>query len=226
MSTSPAGSVAAPLRLARSGLRLRHWPGWLAEAPALLPRLRSEVPWRQETIQVWGKRHPVPRLTCWMGDGGAVYRYSGLLLQPEPWTPLVSDLRQRVEAAAGGRFDAVLLNLYRDGHDRMGWHADDEPELDPEAPIASLSLGASRRFQLRSLRRGENGRRETVGLDLGDGDLLLMDPPTQRHWQHQLPARRGVQAPRLNLTFRRLLRSARLAAGASAPVSGRHLPTQ
>jgi alkylated DNA repair dioxygenase AlkB len=190
------------------GLRLRHWPGWLAEAPALLPRLRSEVPWRQETVSVWGRSHLVPRLTCWMGDAGASYRYSGLLLQPEAWTPLVSGLRERVEEAAGCRFHAVLLNLYRDGHDRMGWHADDEPELDSEAPIASLSLGASRCFQLRSQRRGEDGRRETVALVLGDGDLLLMDPPTQRHWQHQLPARRGVRASRLNLTFRRLTRFA------------------
>ena len=186
------------------GLRLRHWPGWLAEAPELMPRLRREVPWRQETVTVWGRTHLVPRLTCWMGDPGATYRYSGLLLLPEAWTPLVSALRQRVEEAAGCRFHAVLLNHYRDGHDRMGWHADDEPELDPEAPIASLSLGATRCFQLRPRRPGDDGRRETIALDLGNGDLLLMDPPTQRHWQHQLPARRGVRTPRLNLTFRRL----------------------
>jgi alkylated DNA repair dioxygenase AlkB len=203
------------------GLCLRHWPGWLAEAPQLLPLLSDEVPWRQESITVWGRRHRVPRLTCWMGDAGAAYRYSGLLLQPEPWTPLVSGLRQRVEAVAGCRFHAVLLNLYRTGDDRMGWHADDEPELDPAATIASLSLGATRRFQLRSLRRGEDGRRETIALDLGDGDLLLMDPPTQRHWQHQLPARRGVRAPRLNLTFRRLIRTGRLEAGATAPAACR-----
>jgi alkylated DNA repair dioxygenase AlkB len=191
-----------------AGPHLRHWPGWLVEAPALLPRLLGEVPGRQETVSVWGRSHRVPRLTCWMGDAGAVYRYSGLLLQPEAWSPLVSGLRRRVEAAAGCRFHAVLLNFYRDGHDRMGWHADDEPELDPEAPIASLSLGATRCFQLRPKRRGEDGRRETIALDLGDGDLLLMDPPTQRHWQHQLPARRRLRAPRLNLTFRRLDRSA------------------
>ncbi len=203
------------------GLRLRHRPGWLAEAPELLPRLSAEVPWKQETVTVWGRSHRVPRLTCWMGDAGAVYRYSGLLLQPQAWTPLVSGLRQRVEEAAGCRYHAVLLNLYRDGDDRMGWHADDEPELDPAATIASLSLGATRRFQLRSRRPGEDGRRETVGLDLGDGDLLLMDPPTQEHWQHQLPARRGVRTARLNLTFRRLARSGRLEAGAPAPASRR-----
>ncbi len=214
-----AGGNCVNLRL--PGLCLRHWPGWLAEAPQLLPLLSDEVPWRQESITVWGRRHRVPRLTCWMGDAGAAYRYSGLLLQPEPWTPLVSGLRQRVEAVAGCRFHAVLLNLYRTGDDRMGWHADDEPELDPAATIASLSLGATRRFQLRSLRRGEDGRRETIALDLGDGDLLLMDPPTQRHWQHQLPARRGVRAPRLNLTFRRLIRTGRLEAGATAPAACR-----
>lgn len=203
MSLLP-GIAAAPLRLTRPGLRLCLWSGWLADAPDLLPRLHGEIPWRQETISVWGRSHPVPRLTCWMGEAGAVYRYSGLRLTPEPWTPLVRSLSRRVEEAAGCRFHAVLLNLYRDGDDRMGWHADDEPDLDPEAPIASLSLGATRRFQLRSLRPDEDGRRETIGLDLGDGDLLLMGAPTQRHWQHQLPRRRGVRTPRLNLTFRRL----------------------
>lgn len=191
----------SPGLIRRPGLRLRHWRGWLAEAPQLLPRLRDAVPWRQEAITLWGRRHPLPRLTCWMADPGCSYRYSGLLQVPEPWQPQLIRLRRRVEAEAGCRFNALLLNLYRDGHDRMGWHADDEPELDPTAPIASLSLGASRCFQLRS-RQPVGGRRQTVGLDLGDGDLLVMDPPTQQHWLHQLPARRRLREPRLNLTFR------------------------
>jgi alkylated DNA repair dioxygenase AlkB len=113
----------------------------------------------------------------------------------------VLQLKARLEEQAGWRFNSLLLNLYRDGRDRMGWHADDEPELDPQAPIASLSLGAARDFQLRP-RRPVDEERATLTLALGDGDLLLMEAPTQQHWQHQLPARRRVSEPRLNLTFR------------------------
>ena len=100
-------------------------------------------------------------------------------------------------------FNGVLLNLYRDGRDAMGWHADDEPELDPAAPIASLSLGASRTFRLRP----RQGGAQPLSLELSEGDLLVMDPPTQRHWQHALPRRLRQREPRLNLTFRRLAAS-------------------
>jgi hypothetical protein len=159
------------------------------------------VPWKQEQISLWGRRHPLPRLTCWVADPGCGYRYSGLEQRIEPWTPSLERLRSQLHRTLGCRFNALLLNLYRDGSDRMGWHADDEPELDPDAPIASLSLGATRCFQLRP-RRPIDGLRQTLSLELGDGDLLVMDPPTQRHWQHQLPARRRVQQLRINLTFR------------------------
>ncbi|MFM7086371.1 MAG: alpha-ketoglutarate-dependent dioxygenase AlkB family protein [Cyanobium sp.] len=193
---------AAAERIERPGLRLRLWQDWLPQPEQALQLLLAEVPWRQEEITLWGQRHRLPRLTCWMADPGCTYRYSGLQQINTPWTPLVSRLRTQVEQAAGCRFNALLLNHYRDGHDRMGWHADDEPELDPEAPIASLSLGASRDFQLRPRRADDEGQRQTLQLPLGNGTLLLMDPPTQQHWQHQLPARRRVQTPRLNLTFR------------------------
>lgn len=196
-----ATATAGWQRLERPGLRLRHWPGWLADAHVIRAALLAEVPWQQERITLWGRTHPLPRLTCWMADPGCSYTYSGLRNTPHPWTAEVSRLRQRVEAASGCRFNSLLLNLYRDGCDRMGWHADDEPELDPQAPIASLSLGATRSFQLRP-RRPLEGQRQTLSVELGDGDLLLMDPPTQEHWLHQLPARRRVQQPRLNLTFR------------------------
>ena len=197
----PVGSCRTPQRLERPGLRLRHWHGWLAETVAWREALLAEVPWRQETIRLWGRTHPLPRLTCWMADPGCSYSYSGLVNVPHPWTPAVARLRTLVEEQAGRRFNSLLLNLYRDGHDRMGWHADDESELDPQAPIASLSLGAPRDFQLRP-RRPLDGEPGTLTLALGDGDLLLMEPPTQRHWLHQLPARRRVAQPRLNLTFR------------------------
>ena len=182
---------------------LRHWLGWVgaAEADGWLERLQQEVPWKQESITVYGRRHAMPRLTCWMADPGCGYRYSGLDNAIEPWTPLTAAIRRRVAAAADQEFNSLLLNLYRDGRDAMGWHADDEAELDPEAPIASLSLGASRTLRFRSRQRD---RAPSLAVELGHGDLLLMDPPTQQHWQHGLPRRLKVDTPRLNLTFRRV----------------------
>jgi alkylated DNA repair dioxygenase AlkB len=196
-----AGSGNGPLLVERPGLRLRLWRGWLADAAAIHADLTREVPWQQDAITLWGQSHPLPRLTCWMADSGCAYTYSGLRNLPRPWSTTVARLRARVEQQAGCRFNSLLLNLYRDGCDRMGWHADDEPELDPRAPIASLSLGAARSFQLRP-RRPIGGELQTIHLELADGDLLLMDPPTQEHWLHQLPARRRLREPRVNLTFR------------------------
>ena len=196
------GEGTTPLVLERPGLRLRLWRGWLADPDAVRAVLLPEVPWRQESITIWGRSHRQPRLTGWMADPGCAYRYSGLLLTPQPWSATAGRLRRQVEAQTGCRFNSLLLNRYRDGHDRMGWHADDEAELDPTAPIASLSLGAARPFQLRPRRPLPSGERPTLSLELGDGDLLLMEPPTQEHWLHQLPPRRRVTQERLNLTFR------------------------
>ncbi|NQV11317.1 MAG: alpha-ketoglutarate-dependent dioxygenase AlkB [Cyanobacteria bacterium] len=184
-------------------LKLRHWPGWWGEATATLKGLQAEVPWQQDSIHIFGQRRLLPRLTCWMADPGFDYAYSGEQQIPQPWIPRVLDLRRALAAIAGCAFNSVLLNLYRDGNDRMGWHADDEAELDPSAPIASLSLGATRSFRFKPKGRGpQSGERHC--LELGHGDLLLMDPPTQEHWLHELPSRRRVSQPRLNLTFRRL----------------------
>ena len=206
----------------RPGLRLRHWPAWLpsARAAELLAALQAEVPWKQEAITLYGRRHLLPRLTCWMADPGCGYRYSGLANVLESWCPAAAELREALQALTGWRFNSLLLNRYRDGRDAMGWHADDEPELDPAAPIASLSFGAPRDFRLRprpSPRRppgaplpegyGEEGIRQgdpcaPFNIALHNGDLLLMDPPTQLWWQHALPKRLRVRQERLNLTFR------------------------
>jgi alkylated DNA repair dioxygenase AlkB len=209
-----------PLRLERPGLALRHWPAWLDNPDLWLERLLAEVPWKQEWIVLHGRRHPLPRLTAAMGDPGCHYSYSGVANPLEPWSAGVQELRRRVEAllrprdqgqpcAAHPGFTNVLLNLYRDGHDHMGWHADAEPSLDPAAPIASLSLGASRCFRLRPGSRAvpasHAGPVDGLSLLLGSGDLLVMDPPTQRHWQHQLPLRRRIRDARINLTFRRVV---------------------
>jgi alkylated DNA repair dioxygenase AlkB len=183
------------------GLALRYAPGWLADADQHLLDLRHSVPWKQEHITLYGRTHPIPRLTCWMGDPGCNYTYSGVRNAIEPWTQDVQQLREQVEAAAGCRFNSLLLNLYRTGTDKLDWHADDERELDPTQPIASLSLGAARCFQLRP-RNPETNTASPISLELGHGDLLFMDPPTQEHWLHKVPQRLRVKQERLNLTFR------------------------
>jgi alkylated DNA repair dioxygenase AlkB len=184
--------------LAKHGL-VTYEPAFLAPAEAglLLRELLGEVRWRQEHLRVAGREIPFPRLTAWYGDPGAVYTYSGIANRPLDWTPGLARLRDRLRASLGAGFNSVLLNLYRTGSDSMGWHADDEPELGPRPVIASVSLGAARRFELRSRETGETRR-----LALEDGSLLVMSGETQHRWRHQVPKEPTVRAPRLNLTFR------------------------
>jgi alkylated DNA repair dioxygenase AlkB len=162
-------------------------------------RLRDETEWRHETVVVYGKRHPQPRLTAWHGE--ASYTYSGLRLAPLPMTPLLEQLRGAVEAATGHRYNSVLLNYYRDGADSMGMHSDDEPELGPAPAIASLSYGATRTFILRHKHHHGDPRR-TLKLDLGDGNLLLMAGRLQQNWLHGINKTARQTGARLNLTFR------------------------
>ncbi|MDG9924852.1 MULTISPECIES: alpha-ketoglutarate-dependent dioxygenase AlkB [unclassified Pseudomonas] len=179
-------------------------PHWLdvATADHWLQQLAAETPWEQPQLRIHGQSIAVPRLLAWYGDPEASYRYSGLVHQPLPWTPLLSEIRRRVEEAAGQPLNGVLLNYYRDGNDSMGWHSDDEPELGRNPLVASLNLGGPRRFDLR--RKG-SGRIEH-SLQLASGSLLVMAGATQHHWQHQVAKTRKPVAPRINLTFR-LIRS-------------------
>ncbi len=190
------------IRIERPGLLLRHAPAWLQQQGLNTQHLRhalvSGLAWEQPLVTVYGKQHRTPRLTCWVADPGCSYRYSGLQQRIHPWTDELSLLRERLQQQLGVRFNSLLLNRYRDGADRMGWHADDEPELDVQAPIASLSLGVARDLRFRP----RQGTDASFALNLADGDLLVMDPPSQRHWQHALPPRARVMAERINLTFR------------------------
>lgn len=149
---------------------------------------------------MFGRPVAVPRLVSWHGDPGATYLYSGTPHDPLPWTPALAALRGRASAAAGIAFNSVLANLYRDGRDSMGWHADDEPELGPDPVIASLSLGAARRFRVRARNGGETGE-----FSLSDGSLLVMEPGVQAAWQHCIPRQAKVTGARINLTFRRIV---------------------
>ena len=187
-----------PLDLPDAELRLL--PGWVTaeEADRWLAQLLAETPWEQPQVVLHGRAYAVPRLVAWYGDPGARYRYSGLCHEPRPWTPLLAGIRRRVEAECGQPFNGVLLNYYRGGQDSMGWHSDDEPELGLRPLVASLSLGGTRRFDLR--RKGAT--RIEHSLLLEHGSLLVMAGATQHHWQHQVAKTRQACASRLNLTFR------------------------
>ncbi|WP_407352659.1 alpha-ketoglutarate-dependent dioxygenase AlkB family protein [Luteimonas sp. R10] len=175
-------------------------PAWIdpAQADALLAALLAQVPWETHRIRMFGRTVDSPRLSCWIGDPGASYRYSGTRFEPRPWPQALAPLRRRLRETAGVDFNSALANLYRDGRDRMGWHSDDEPELGPCPTIASISLGASRRFLLK--RRDGSGER--LALALPHGSLLLMRGQTQRHYRHALPPTARPVGPRINLTFR------------------------
>lgn len=184
-----------------------YQPAWLdpAQASALLASLRATLVWQIYAVRVWGAVRAAPRRSAWYGDPGAGYAYSGLDLEPLPWPAPLAALRARLQGELGVPFNAVLANLYRDGRDRMGWHADDEPTLGEAPVIASVSLGAARPFLLRHRRCDLH----THGVTLEHGSLLVMAGATQRHWHHALPPRVRVGAPRINLTFRYVTESAR-----------------
>lgn len=160
-------------------------------------RLMQEVNWQQDCIKMFGRELPMPRLTAWYGDKG--YTYSGLQNKPQPWLPVLQELRELVQQASGNQYNSVLLNLYRSGQDSMGWHADDEPELGREPSIASLSFGGERRFSLKHRTRKDL---KPTTLTLSHGSLLLMQGPTQHHWLHHIPKTARPVQPRINLTFR------------------------
>ncbi|SEW16982.1 alpha-ketoglutarate-dependent dioxygenase AlkB [Luteibacter sp. 329MFSha] len=174
---------------------------WLGadEADRLLDHLRQALPWEVHRIRMFGRIVDSPRLSAWIGDDDAAYRYSGTRFVPHPWTAELRALRDRVADACDAPFNSVLANLYRDGADRMGWHSDDEPELGARPVIASLSLGAERTFRFRAKAGGES-----VAIELPHGSLLTMAGDTQRLYKHELPARKRVTGPRINLTFRNI----------------------
>ncbi len=167
------------------------------EAEAIFGRLMAEVPWRRDTAFLYGRRITTKRKVAWFGDGEFAYSYSNTTRTALPWTPLLRELRDRVVATSGGSYNSVLLNLYHDGSEGMNWHSDDEKELGLEPRIASLSFGATRRFDMR-----HKESQETVRMDLSSGGLIVMSGKSQSHWKHQVPKQLRVKSPRVNLTFR------------------------
>ena len=188
-----------PIDLPDADVRLD--PTWLAaeEAERLFAALQATIPWENHPVRLFGREYPAPRLSCWIGDADATYRYSGLVRTSHPWLPALAAMRDRLEVELDTRFDSVLANLYRDGRDAMGWHADDEPELGDAPVIASLSLGATRRFVLKHRREAAR-----CALDLASGSLLVMQGATQANYRHALPRTARPVGERINLTFRRV----------------------
>lgn len=167
--------------------------------------LRSELEaarglFDRDRLTMYGRVSESPRLVCAFGDEGLRYRYAGVDRPTHPWPVRLREARDRVADLVGHPFDYALVNLYRDGNDYIGWHADKVADLEPGSCIASLSLGAERPFQLRD-KAGRGDLREIL---LADGSLLLMRGATQRYYKHQLPARRGVANARFNVTLRHL----------------------
>ncbi len=173
---------------------------------SLFAALMTEIAFAPESIRILGRLTPAPRLVAWHGDPDAAYVYSGAPHEPQPWTPTLAGLRDSVSARAGRGFNSVLANLYRSGADSMGWHSDSEPELGPDPVIASLSLGATRRFRLKPKRGTDGG---PVEIALTDGSLLVMRAGVQGRWRHAVPKEAGVQKPRINLTFRMVISAGR-----------------
>jgi alkylated DNA repair dioxygenase AlkB len=170
-------------------------------AVLLEKRLEDGVAWQTHRIRMFGRWVDSPRLSCWIGDPEACYRYSGQTCAPHSWPAALVPVRDRLREELGVGFNSVLANLYRDGRDAMGWHSDDEPELGPEPVIASVSLGAARRYVMR--RRDDPAvKREWL---LEPGSLLVMSGRCQRDWQHALPRTAKPIGPRINLTFRRII---------------------
>lgn len=172
------------------------------EAQHYLDRLLSDIEWRNDEAVIFGRHIITKRKVAWYGDDTYTYTYSNITRQSLPWTVELLKLKALAEQLTHARYNSCLLNLYHDGEEGMAWHSDDEKELEPDGAIASLSFGAERRF----LFRHKDNKRK-VEVSLATGSLLVMRGDTQTYWLHSLPKMKKVVSPRVNLTFRTMLRA-------------------
>jgi alkylated DNA repair dioxygenase AlkB len=177
-----------------------YYPNFLSpeKANTLFEELLENTPWQQDEITVYGKRHLQPRLTALYGNKEKPYSYSNIIMQPHHWTLALQKIKSLIENISEANFTTVLLNYYRNGNDGNGWHADNEKELGINPIIASLSLGAERKFQLKH--NTDTSQKKNINLE--NGSLLLMKGTTQHFWKHQVPKTTKLINPRINLTFR------------------------
>lgn len=173
------------------------WPHFITHPDEVFHQLQREISWEDHSITLFGRAVKEPRQSAWFHTDGLAYRYSHSQRLAQTFTPLLHDIMAQCAVAAEASFNSVLANLYRDGNDSMGWHADDEPELGREPVIASISLGAERRFDFRHRESGD-----TTSVVLPHGSLLVMRGQSQHKWVHRIARTKKVQTPRVNLTFR------------------------
>jgi len=166
-------------------------------ADALLERFVKNIEWKQESMNMYGKEVKFPRLTAWYGDDDKPYSFSGITLQPKPWTKELLYIKEQIEPIAGVTFNSVLLNLYRDGNDSISWHTDAEKELGQNPVIGSVNFGDTRTFQLKHIETGEK-----ISIELAHGSMLIMKGELQHFWKHQVPKTSKKKQARVNLTFR------------------------
>lgn len=169
-------------------------------ADRLFANLSNSLAWESDQIFMFGRLVTTARKVAWVGDPQCLYTYSGVQKVPQAWTKELTQLRQRLEQLTGHIYNSCLLNLYHTGDEGMGWHSDNEKELDSVAPIASVSLGARRKFAFR-----HKQDKTTTSVFLEHGSLLIMHPPIQEYWQHSLLKTKTITSPRINLTFRKIL---------------------
>ena len=181
---------------------IEYFPEFFSREKSLnfLPQLLDTIKWKQNTIKMYGKENPVPRLEAWYGDPGKSYAYSGIRMEPSTWTDELNEIKRSIESEVAISFNSVLINYYRDGQDRVAWHSDDEKELGKNPVIGSVSFGAERTFKLRHKQYKENNLKQSIVLK--NGSFLLMKGATQHHWMHEIPRTAKTIGPRINLTFR------------------------
>ena len=163
-------------------------------------QIRNESEWEQPEITIFGNTVLEPRLSTWHNELGEGYKYSGVMRRAQPFSKMLSEIRERCAEITSTPFNSALVNFYRNGQDGVGWHSDNEACNGPEPTIASVSLGATRRFDLRHRKTGE-----TIKIDLESGSLLVMAGKSQQYWVHQVAKTKRVHEPRINLTFRRVI---------------------
>ncbi|MGH8476127.1 MAG: alpha-ketoglutarate-dependent dioxygenase AlkB family protein [Methylococcales bacterium] len=178
------------------------------EAWAMHERLLHELVWSAESIRIYGKSIQSPRLLSWVGDPDCEYRYSGIVHEPLPWHPVLFELKTRLEDCTGQAFNSVLCNLYRDGNDSLGWHADNEKELGRNPIIGSVSLGDTRTIRIRHKKSGA-----AHNIEMNNGSLIIMAGCLQQYWRHCVPKASKVVQARINLSFRRIVPSITRSAG-------------
>jgi len=169
------------------------------ESANLFTQLNEETPWEMPEMVMFGKKYPQAGFSTWFTDTSVSYVYSGITRTPHALTPVLHGVMNQCALASGAEYNSVLVNLYRDGNDSVSWHSDNEEINGSEPTIASVSLGATRRFDLRHKESGE-----TVRVDLEDGSLLVMSGLSQLCWVHQIAKTKSKVGPRINLTFRRV----------------------